>query len=225
MNVGSHILVAARISDDVDHWLGAALPDFAAMGRFHLQVPAASSPGEGDQVVRDGIATHHRTDEVFHQHPWFTGRVRMLRDRLEARGLERGPARAIAHVGPEMLLDGALLGSASLDGQRPTIDATFAALDRHRLMLTDWTRPADRGFEWSTHLARLVDHGLPADYDDPSAVARRLLRILSGRPRLGFESSQLAIVVDELEAQYPTIASEAHVFLDTIVGAVRPSTQ
>lgn len=219
MNVGSHILVAARISDDVDQWLGAALPDFAAMGRFHLQVPTTLWPDARDQAIRAGIALHHRTDEAFHRHPWFTERVQVLRQRLEAQGMARGPARAIAHVGPEMLLDGALLG-----GHQPLIDATFAALDHHRPSLVDWTRSitADRAIDWATHLGRLVDYGLPSDYADPAAVAHRLQRILAGRPRLGFPASQLGIVVAELEAQYPTIASEATDFLDVIVGASSP---
>lgn len=212
MNVGSHILVAARISDDVDQWLGAALPDFAAIGRFHLQVPPESWPDGRDQPIRVGIALHHRTDEAFHRHPWFTERVQILRHRLEAQGIARGPARAIAHVGPEMLLDGALLG-----GHQPRIDATFAALDHHRPSLADWTRSTT--VDWAAHLERLVEHGLPSDYGDPAAVARRLLRILAGRPRLGFEASQLGIVIAELEAQYPTIASEATDFFDVIVRA------
>ncbi|MDA3040115.1 MAG: hypothetical protein O3C27_11430 [Actinomycetota bacterium] len=216
MNVGGHILVAARISDEVDLWLGAALPDFAAMGRFHLQVPETRWRQGRDEPVRRGIALHHRTDEIFHQHPWFTERVRVLRRRLEARGLARGPARAIAHVGPEMLLDGALSA-----WEHPATGATLAALDRHRPSLGQWTRLVDRHDEWSAHLTRLARHGLPDDYDQPSAVAGRLLRILGSRPRLGFEPGQLAIVVDELEADHPSLASDAHAFVDDIVEAVR----
>lgn len=224
MNVGSHILVAARISDDVDQWLGAALPDFAAMGRFHLCVPPAAWPDARDQPIRAGIALHHRTDEAFHRHPWFTERVQIIRHRLEAQGIARGPSRAIAHVGPEMLLDGALLG-----GHQPLIDATFGALDHHRRSLADWTRSStvghptvDRAVDWTMHLERLVNYGLPSDYSDPVAVAHRLLRILAGRSRLGFQANQLGIVIAELEAQYPTIASEAADFFEIIVRASSP---
>ncbi len=188
------------------------------MGRFHLQphsAPEHDAPGEihdGVAVIRLGVTVHHRTDEIFHQHPWFTQRVRSLRRDLEAAGLDRGAARAIAHVGPEMLLDGALLPDA-----RESIDVTFGALERHRPRLGSWV---ERTIDWQRHLDRLIAHRLPTDYDDPAQVARRLLRILEHRPRLGFAADQLPMVVGLLGRRQASIVDTAGEFVADVVDRV-----
>jgi hypothetical protein len=190
------------------------------MGRFRLDPPPMPRPeragraDEAEQTVRAGVSLHHRTDELFHRHPWFTERVRSLRDDLEAAGLPRGAARAIAHVGPEMLLDGVLLSDVLA---AHSVTVTLAALDEHHERIVRWASPEDA---WSGHLRLLIHHGLPTDYADPEAVAHRLLRILGRRHRLGFAGRQVPLVARLLADRQPSIEATGRAFLEELLDAV-----
>lgn len=101
MNFLAHAAVARRLAgDDAEFVWGAALPDLVAMlgpplNRADLSPRAA-----------EGWRAHHRMDEVFHANPVFLDGVRSLHADLD--GLGRGPRRAVAHVGWELLLDDAV---------------------------------------------------------------------------------------------------------------------
>ncbi len=62
MNFVAHMVVAHRVADapSTALLLGAAAPDLARMAR----VPVATT-GSADHLA--GVATHHRTDAVFHE--------------------------------------------------------------------------------------------------------------------------------------------------------------
>src|SRR5258706_12541419 len=77
---------------------GAMLPDFIGMLRL-------SRPVVHDSVLARGVAFHHRTDELFHELPSFHRLSRSAFAWLSARDMPRGPARAVAHIGIEILLD------------------------------------------------------------------------------------------------------------------------
>jgi hypothetical protein len=85
--------------------LGAMLPDFSTMC-------GARITGSDDEEVAGGIALHHATDAAFHRLAAVTGLMRELDARLERGGCARGPRRAVAHIGVELLLDGVLLDDA-----------------------------------------------------------------------------------------------------------------
>ncbi len=200
MNVGGHIVVAASVApEEPVVWLGAALPDLGAMGRFRL---LGSTP---DPEVTRGIAMHHRTDDVFHSHPWFTGLMSRLRASLKEAGLDRGAARAIAHVGPELLLDGELLRRP---GQTDAVDTTIRLLDEPELRarLRSLVSP-DMATDWIEHLASVAGHPSPPDHHDPHAVAQRLHRILRRRPRLAFDADQVAAAAACLDAEHERLLS------------------
>jgi hypothetical protein len=97
MNFLGHAEVARRHAGDDPHFLlGAVLPDLVPMLGVTID-------REGlHPRVADGWRSHHAVDEAFHQLPVFLLGVRALRDDLD---LERGPRRAVAHVGWELLLD------------------------------------------------------------------------------------------------------------------------
>ncbi len=217
MNLGAHMIVARSFSEDPRYWLGAALPDLASMGGFRL---LGTTP---DAVVTGGIAFHHRTDEAFHHHPWFTDLQHPLRETLLADGLTRGAARAIAHVGPELLLDGCLLASA-VDG------ATHAVTLARALDTVESLRPdlvplvvPDRRDRWLDHLERVGDWRPTDDDQRVEAVARRLHRILQRRPRLAFDRGQLGVVEDRLRAVESQIAATAESFIDDLVAVLTPA--
>ncbi len=195
MNVAGHVAVAMRLHPDRPRvWLGAALPDIGAMGRFRLMGDSA------DTDVRTGIAVHHATDDAFHRHASFTGVMARLRSDLDDDGIGRGPARAVAHVGPELLIDGRLLDQ---DDVIDAIDAAFAEIENLGPALS--TLVERDGEAWGQHLSRVAGWGLPTDYADPQAVARRLHRILLRRPRLAFPDDQVGPIGQRLAAEQPAI--------------------
>lgn len=198
MNVAGHIAIAVRLHpDDVSLWLGAALPDLAAMGRFRLM-------GEtSDAAVASGIALHHRTDEAFHRHRHFTMPMARLRTALTDDGLGRGATRAVAHVGPELLIDGELLDRASLpEAVEAAFDTIVGSLDALEGLVVEEQRE-----NWRRHLAQVRSWGLPQDYADAGAVANRLHRILARRPRLAFDSDQIATIGRRLGEEQPGIVA------------------
>src|SRR5262245_4039175 len=58
-----------------------------------------------------GIRCHIETDEAFHSHATFRGGSAAIRRDLAPLDLPVGATRAIGHIGWELLLDGALVGS------------------------------------------------------------------------------------------------------------------
>ena len=85
------------------------LPDFATMSGARL------AEAHDDAGVTLGIALHHRTDGAFHHLPPVLALMRELDDRLERAGCARGPRRAVAHIGVELLLDGVLVEARLLN--------------------------------------------------------------------------------------------------------------
>ena len=193
MNIAGHVAVAMRLAPDAPRvWLGAALPDLGAMGRFRLM---GSTP---DPDVTAGIAIHHATDDAFHRHPTFTGAMARLRTVLSDDGVARGPARAVAHVGPELLIDGTLLADPAV---AEAVDASFAEIEVLGAALASLVE--SDAASWERHLGKVQSWGLPTDYADPHAVAGRMHRILERRPRLSFDPSLVGRIGDRLATEQP----------------------
>lgn len=211
MNIGGHIAVAMRLAPDEPRvWLGAALPDLGAMGRFRLMGDTA------DPDVTAGIALHHATDDAFHRHPTFTEAMARLRSDLAIDGVGRGPARAVAHVGPELMIDGFLLEDDQL---ADAIDAAFAEIDELGPALSSLVETSSD--DWMRHLAKVPAWGLPTDYADPHAVAKRLHRILSKRPRLQLDADQIDVIGDRLAAEQPALNQAIPVLIDDLEQSLR----
>lgn len=216
MNVFAHVAVASRAMGDAEtderFLLGAALSDLATYGRFRL---LGETP---DPAISAGMAFHHRSDDAFHQHPWFRQRNRWASEVLEQGGLGRGAARACAHVGVELLLDGAL---HPLPIDRERFGRVLASTSRMRPQLIPLVDPARQG-AWSQHLEDLAGvRGLPP-YDDPEAVAERLQRICARRPRLAFPQPAVAEVASVLGELRPSIQATGEALIDELAAALRP---
>jgi len=156
---------------------------------------------------------HHATDGAFHDSDWFIEHSKQLSSDLRARGVNRGAARACGHVGVELLLDGNLLTrSATLAAQAQSVlKATVQpVLELGRLV------EAQHISSWAQHLERIGSWELPTDYDQPSAVAARLHRILSHRPRLAFDNAHIDTVAESLHR----IAKPLVDGIDEMVGQV-----
>lgn len=175
--------------------LGAMLPDFASMIGARLGA-------QTDAEVARGVDLHHATDAVFHRAPVVLGLFREAEGRLRDRGVRKGPMRAAAHVGVELLLDGVL---AREPGHR---DAYAAGLAAEAAIV--W-RDGEGAARCAALLARLRGYG-PPDEAGPAAgaaVARRIERALAGRTLLAPDAAEreaIAAVMDELAARVAVAA-------------------
>lgn len=181
--------------------LGAMLPDFSTMCGIRVS-------GTADADVAEGIALHHTTDKVFHALPVVTALMRELDERLERGGCARGPRRAVAHIGVELLLDGALLDEPEYR------DAYTLAVEYQASI--DWREEGDR-MVFDAFMQRMRAHGVPDDLKKPEAIAYRLGRMLSGRPLLAPSPSDNAVIVVALVEHKPRIEVAAH----TVMRALR----
>lgn len=109
MNYFGHAAIATLRGEDTAFVLGAMLPDLCAMTRIS-EVPFAQ------ERIRAGTEFHVRTDAVFHQCPTFLRLNAMALSQLGKRNIRRGPARAAAHIGVEMLIDAELTQRDDLFG-------------------------------------------------------------------------------------------------------------
>ncbi len=206
MNLLAHMAVARAVRDEAPYLLGAALPDLASPVRCRLTEPS------GVDALDAGIRLHHRTDAVFHGLGWFLDLQASIGSALRDRGVGRGPSRAAAHVGIELLLDGALESDEHLGA---AADDALRALETHRVAVESMAA-AGTEQRWSGQLDRIVGHARPRDGMDADLVAARLERICARRPRLAFAEGDRAIVSDVLEG----VADEVDAAADNVVLAV-----
>lgn len=202
MNYFGHAAVASWQTSDAGVVLGAMLPDFATMVGARLADAA-------DPAIARGIALHHATDAAFHHLPAVTGVMRELDDRLAELGCARGPRRAVAHVGMELLLDGVLVDELAY---REVYLAAIAS-DPAGVRWRD-----DGGDErFPKLLERLRSYGVPDDLRDATSITQRLQRILAGRPLLAPSVDDLRAIRVALADIQPRVA----IARETILRGVR----
>ena len=194
MNYFAHAWVARRIDPDPRFVLGAMLPDLAGFLRLRL-------PAQPDPWVSRGIALHHRTDAAFHALPGFHERNVRGSRALQSRGLGRGPARAAAHVGIELVLDG-LLAAACPD----SVLAFGAALAESERIVT--SRPADTR-AITRMAARLAGFDPAGAVGSTQQVADRVRRTLEHRPLLALGPHDLCPLEDWLGETESELSSHA----------------
>jgi hypothetical protein len=127
--------------------------------------------------------------------------------------VRKGGARAVAHVGTELLLDGLLLDDRA--GAGAYIGALRAARPRRALLAFAGGAEADR-FELLRR--RLAGRGLPRGYAEPDVVAERLAIVLSGRPRLRLSTGEQGIVRRMLPGLRQRLARALPALLDELRG-------
>lgn len=196
MNFLGHTHVAqATGGDDAEFLFGAALPDLASMAGVRFDRHRLTGP------VADGVRCHLDVDAAFHALPAFRQGMAEIRAGLAPHGLARGAARAVGHIGWELLLDGTLLAT-------PTETAFWRALDvAHRR--PDVVVPGDHE-RWSRFVDRWFTTPRPdLRYDDPEWVAERLYLMLSHRPHLRFPLAQVPAVAWVLDECRPAVAAAA----------------
>lgn len=213
MNFFGHACVAIVRSDSPRFVLGAMLPDLASMASLRLS-------GLCDSELAAGVALHHHTDRLFHGAQAFRGLCESAVHDLETAGVARGAARAVGHVGSELLLDGIL--SADEHARASYTRAIEAALHERIEEVV--------GFEGDTDpsrlrrlLERLAEGPLPEGYRDVDFVHARLQGLLATRPRLSLAPSDGAPVRSWLEKAARRLELEGAALLGEVQNSVRRS--
>jgi hypothetical protein len=186
--------------------LGAMLPDFTTMC-------GARVTGTSDTEVAAGIELHHTTDKVFHTAPVVTGLMRELDARLDRAGCARGPRRAVAHIGTELLLDGLLVETEAYR------DAYVLGLEYEAPLL--WRDPEDAE-RYRAFITRMRDHGVPDDLRRPEAIATRLQRTLVRRPLLAPSQRDMTVIAVALIEHKPRVEVAADSVLRILRAALVP---
>jgi len=178
LNFFGHAVVASWADERPKHLLGSMLPDFEGiLGIRLLEVR--------DPQMRCGVELHHQTDEAFHRTPSFLAFCAHALDELSLRGVRRGTARAVGHIGSEMFLDG------WLTRDRSHVDNYLAALGVEVNSALSWE---DEGEAFSALHRRLAIWGAPSDYAEPDFVLARLSDALRRRPALELLEEHSSIV-------------------------------
>lgn len=209
VNFIGHATVALWTRSEPTFVLGSMLPDFASMVGVRLLRGSAGEAGVSEPLA-EGIALHHRTDEVFHAASAFTRLQQETLDALTEREVPRGAARAVGHIGVEMLIDGELV-------RLPQVAAAYvAALEAARDAHAPFRDDGDRS-RFETLRRRLLAFGPPRDYADVDAVLGRLTHVLRQRPRLALDAQALPIVRQML----PTVQRKVVAALPALLADLR----
>lgn len=175
----SHAAVASFYDASPGFVLGAMLPDF--FGMLGMKGGVAST-----ELAR-GVAFHHASDAAFHDAPAFLVLTRAACKDLSALGLPKGPARAVAHIGVELLLDPLILS-------RPGARNAYARALEYASVLEGELAIGNDEARRLRDLARLLlARGLGSPEDLQHVVAR-IRRTLSERPRLALDDVTEAAV-------------------------------
>ncbi len=205
MNYFGHAAVASWRGEPAAFVLGAMLPDFSSMCGARL------APG-ADPTIEAGIALHHATDATFHSLSAFTGLMRELDERLEHGGCAKGPRRAVAHIGVELMIDGVLVADEAYRA------AYSSALDVDPAGIA-WRNPGDSD-RFAPLFARLRAHGPPDDLRRVDSIVMRLARVLAHRPLLAPNAADLRSIHSALTEQQPRIT----VATDTVMRGMRAAS-
>jgi hypothetical protein len=158
VNFFGHAAVASWSAESPGSVLGAMLPDFATMSGARLAEPT-------DAAIAHGIELHHKTDAAFHHLAPVLALMRELDGHLEAAGCARGPRRAVAHIGVELLLDGVLVDTEAYRTH-------YMAGLGYDATAVRWRHDGDDA-RFAVLLTRLRAHGVPDDLRKPESIAHR----------------------------------------------------
>jgi len=178
------------------------LPDFIGMLRL-------GRPTIHDATLARGVAFHHGTDEVFHELASFHRLSRQAFAWLSDHDMPRGPARAVAHIGIEMLLDEVMAADEfAREAYRAALRVPLATL-----MTFANAAEAERlaGLQ-DALLTRADNYVLPT----PELVAERIRRTLAGRPRLATDEAGQALLGTWVTRTRPYVLAEAPEVLATL---------
>lgn len=205
MNFFGHAAAACRVDGDPGFILGAMAPDLLPL--CGAVAGSTTSPG-----VAAGQAHHLAVDAAFHANPAFTNLAAWASSSLIEAGVPRGGARAAAHVGIELCLDGVLAREASA---RAAYARSLRQADGAGAPFV-WRDEVSRS-RWRSLVARLRGGQVPDAYRDPDFVTDRLLGALARRPRLALSAHQAPSLRRFLPALAARVSAEAFALAGDLV--------
>jgi hypothetical protein len=192
LNYFGHAVIAAAANRDPEFVLGATLPDLSSMLRIRVR-PTFS----GELLA--GVRFHHDTDRAFHDSRAFRGLQRTSFGKLLGLGVRRSTARAVAHVGIELLLDAAM--AHRIAGEQFGLPLWHAgdhyrlAMQRGSLLETWATHHDQREAAQLVALCTLLERaGAEAFRVTPREAMELLERILARRPRLAVAEADSVLI-------------------------------
>lgn len=189
MNFYGHAVVAAATEQGSEFVLGAMLPDF-------ISILGSRPPRLEVGSLARGVAYHHRTDAAFHESAIFRALQAEASDQLLAHGVRRGPTRAVAHVGVELLIDAALAWSFAASAQSTAADEPYLrALELGSAPLPGLAWEPSSNTERFMGLCQRLRHvGAERFRIDAEQAMADLGRILARRPRLALTDQETPAV-------------------------------
>lgn len=210
VNFFGHAVVATEVEPRPVVVLGAMLPDLEAM------VDSTASRLTNEDLAQ-GVRLHHVTDGAFHGGGSFLHHQERARAELSATPIRRGPRRAVAHVGVELILDAAL--------RTPTrLEAYVAALESGRGARTLHGAPVLHRLKLRALFETLIRRSPYVTPTSPSGVVERLQRALWSRPVLRLNDAELPYVEAWAERAWQPIRECAEEWLASLTAAVRAAT-
>jgi hypothetical protein len=211
MNFFGHAAVATDFESDPAFILGSMLPDFCSM-------VAARPPAVREPQLAAGVRLHHATDLVFHDLEAFQRLSREAHQSLLALGLRRGTARAIAHIGIELLIDEALSEKEVL--RSAYISALEISRDPSVTSAIDFDERARARFDFL--MQRLLERGVVANLP-ASLLAERLRRALEPRPRLAFSAGETSAVEEWIVQAQPDVVASVPALTEALLDQLHRS--
>lgn len=181
------------------------LPDFASMVSGRIV-------DLGDEALRRGARWHAEIDRAFHALPAFREWCALEATRLRAAGLQRGPARAAAHVMVELVIDGEL--ARDVEAGR-AFEGALREGPRLGHAAPSW-RSRGEASRWAALRRRLLSAGPPVRHRDPRCVAASARWSLGRRPRLALDARGEAAVDEVAPALLRAVAPEVPGLLDDL---------
>ena len=207
MNFFGHAVLASAANPNHAFTFGSMLPDFEGMSNARIL-------NCNHDTIAHGVTFHHATDAAFHRAPSFVAMCSASFASMTDDGVARGPARAVAHVGVEMFLDGRLAQDAT--NTQAFIEALKVAQTEEKAL--EWS---DDGMGFSRLLERLQQWSSPADYAEPNFVFDRLNDALNHRPRLAIHSIQADAVRRGVNAIHALVEEGWHRLIEETTATLR----
>ncbi len=206
MNFFGHAVVASELSSDPYVVLGAMLPDLEEM-------VGSRASGFADPRVVQGIALHHVTDKVFHGAAEFTAQQNAALSTLAPLPVRKGPRRAVAHVGVELILDAALRTPQRLEAY---IRALTSGSDVSALQGVSFVQR----LKFRSLFGTLVRRAPFVTPTGPCGVVERLEKALWSRPGLRLQPTELPHVLTWAEGAWQPIHEASLDWFPRLVQAI-----
>jgi hypothetical protein len=206
MNYFGHVALASGFSSSPEFLLGSMLPDLASI--IGKPIPQCLS-----EAIRQGVRFHLLTDDEFHQAVPFRVHVESSRRALELLGLRKPQARAVSHVGVELILDAAL-SSVTLHGLafRTALRVAAPRGVADRLQWTSVSGPD----QFEALRLRLIERSTCRDFFAKERLVDRLVFALSHRPRLRLSSAEQSAVLSWIDGRSAPLGDELVLLWDQV---------